>query len=797
MRIGSETGYPEVVMESIETLEKTTFSGRRFTRKQLVEIQNTVRIFQNLSRKELAQTLCEHLDWVSPNGARKIHSCYALLEELEKRGIVQLPAKRQTKARVHKAVSIEHPEQDCPINDTLSAIGPIELQLVTSQQDRNNWKAYLQKYHYLGYRHAFGSHLCYFIVSRALGQKIGCLLFSASAAWALAPRDEWIGWEKKHRQKLLHLILSNDRFLIFPWVNVPNLASAALSLATKQIGDDWLRIYSYRPVLIETFVDTTKYTGACYKAANWQYLGQTKGRGYYDPHHLHLETAKDIYVYPLQSDWKQVLTTSQRVSLLKKKYRNDIQLSHKRAVDDTFVSLWENAVKIISDVAAQYDKQWQIRKRLIDSMLIVLLIFRLVCSKNSQSYGSTIDELWDSCERLKLPLPQKSSIAPSSFCAARRKLDESIFKLINQRILEAYEQTDSESYRWLGHRIFAVDGSRINLPPSLLASGYKLPTKVASYPQGLLSCLYQLKSKMPYDFDLVAHTDERACAERHLSVLKKDDVVIYDRGYFSYPLLHLHYQKGIHAIFRLQVNSYTVIHDFFESQQSDMIATIDPVKITRREIMRDRPDLDIAPLQLRLIKYRLGDDVFCLGTTLVDRSRYGNILDFMDVYHERWGVEELYKVSKRVFNIEDFHAQNERGTKQEIFAHFALVTMNRIFANQAEDGLNPPNTPIKDESNQIHSEPESPKVCLNIIKTNFKNCVHVFTRSIEELFFLHGKIKTAVEKTFHFIIRRHQKSRPGRSYARKSMRPETKWRPRNRPIKKKQVIPTPGIALST
>jgi hypothetical protein len=797
VRIGLETRCSEVVMESVETLEKTTFSGRRFTRKQLEEIQNTVRIFKNLSRKELAQTLCEHLDWASPNGALKIHSCYALLEELEKHGIVELPAKRQTKARVRKAVSIENPEQDHPISDTLSAISPIELQLVTSPQDRNNWKAHLQKYHYLGYRHAFGAHLCYFIVSRAVGQKIGCLLFSASAAWTLAPRDEWIGWEKKHRQKLLHLILSNDRFLIFPWVNVPNLASAALSLATKQIGDDWLRVYGYRPVLIETFVDTTKYTGACYKAANWQYLGQTKGRGHYDPHHLNLETVKDIYVYTLESDWKHVLTSCQRVSLLKKKYRNDVQSSHKRSVDETFVSLWENAVKIIGDVASQYDKKWQIRKRLIDSMLIILLIFRLVCSKNSQSYGSTIDELWDSCERLKLPLPQKSSIAPSSFCAARRKLDESVFKVINQRIIEAYEQNDSESYRWLGHRIFAVDGSRINLPPSLLASGYKLPTEVASYPQGLVSCLYQLKSKMPYDFDFVAHTDERACAERHLSVLKKDDVVIYDRGYFSYPLLHLHCQKGIHAIFRLQINSYTVIRNFFESQQNDLIATISPVKITRREIMRDRPDLDIAPLELRLIKYRLGDDVFCLGTTLVDRSRYGNILDFMNVYHERWGVEELYKISKRVFSIEDFHAQNERGIKQEIFAHFALVTMNRIFTNQADDDLNLSGNPSSEASDQIDSEFEPTKICLNIIKTNFKNCIHVFTRSIEELFLAHGKIKTDVERAFRFILGRHQKDRPGRCYARKSMRPEIKWRPRNRPIKKRQMIQTPEIAAST
>jgi hypothetical protein len=251
-------------MKSVETLQNTTFCGRRFTRKQLEEIQNTVQLFKNLSRKELAKTLCEHLNWTSPNGSYKIHSCYALLDKLAKHEIIVLPIKRQTKAPVRQEATIENPEQDRPINATLSAITPIELQRVTTQQDRNLWKAYLQQYHYLGYRHAFGAHLGYFIVSRALGQKLGCLLFSASAAWALAPRDAWIGWEKKHRQKLLHLILSNDRFLIFPWVQVPYLASHALSLATQQIGQDWLRVYGYRPVLIETFVDTTQYTGTSY-----------------------------------------------------------------------------------------------------------------------------------------------------------------------------------------------------------------------------------------------------------------------------------------------------------------------------------------------------------------------------------------------------------------------------------------------------------------------------------------------------------------------------------------------------
>ena len=676
-------------MNAIDTLPKTTFSGRRFTRKQLAQVQETVQTFTNLSRKELALTLCEHLSWKTPNGKLKVNSCLTLLEKLKSYGVVTLPAKRVAKAPIQPIPAFDVQPEAPPINDALDSVGPISLQRITSKEDRESWKAYLHTHHYLGYKHPFGAHLGYFIVSEARKQKLGCLLFSASAAWALAPRDDLIGWEKKHRQKLLHLILSNDRFLIFPWINVPNLASQALSLATKQIGDDWLSAYGYRPVLIETFIDTTKFSGTCYQAANWQYIGKTKGRGRFDPNHERKQTIKDIYVYPLESNWQHTLTNCHRSTSLKKKYRNDIQSSNTRVVDDTFVALWERVAKVISEVAAQFDEQWRVRNRVINSMLIIMLIFRLVCSKNSQSYGTTIDELWDNCDKLNLPLVQKSSIAPSSFCTARKKLDETAFKQINQRIIATYaQQYQGHSYRWLGHRIFAVDGSKVNLPRDLVRSGYKLPSDNANYPQGLLSCLYQLKSQMPYGFDLVSHANERRCALRHLQVLEKNDVVVYDRGYFSYVMLHQHLESQIHAVFRLQESSVTVIRDFFSSRQIDIIATIYPSSKTRRNIMREHPYIKIIPLQMRLIKYQINGNIFCLGTTLVDQNQYNNTQDFIDIYRARWGVEELYKVSKGIFILEDFHAKSERGVKQEIFAHFALITMNRIFANQADSDLN-------------------------------------------------------------------------------------------------------------
>jgi hypothetical protein len=762
-------------MKSVEDLSDTTFSGRRFTRRQLAQVQQTVEQFQHLTRKELAATLCEHLDWKTPNEKNKVESCLSMLEKLEALGVVRLPAKQWRQPRQRRAPQVENATAEEAIEAALHTLMPIRLELVNSE-NREQWKADLQSYHYLGYRQPVGAHLGYFIVSEPYQRRLGCLLFSASAAWALAPRDRWIGWDRQHRKKLLPLVLSNDRFLLFPWVEVPNLASHALSLATQQIGQDWVQAFGYRPVLIETFVDPAFFAGTCYRAANWEFLGLTQGRGRLAPDHQSRISKKEIFVYPLQSDWQQSLIQKPREIELKKRYRNDVQASHSGSIEDSFVLLWEKVAHIFHQVAASYDQKWRLRHRVIDTLMLMLLIFRLVTSKNTQGYGTTIDDLWDNCKKLNLALPQKQSIVPSSFSVARQKLDETVFKDANQKILDAYATTTASRYCWLGHRLFAVDGSRINLPRQLLFCGYSTPAKNAHYPQGLLSCLYQLKSQLPFDFDLASHASERLCAMRHLEVLQPGDVVVYDRGYFSYPLLHRHITSGIHAIFRLQENSSTAIKAFFASSETDKHILWEPSSTRRAEIRSLYPDLEIVPLKLRLIKYEIAGTGFCLGTTLLDFQRYP-LAQFMDVYHSRWGIEELYKVSKRIFNVEDFHGKTERGVKQELFAQFVLITLNRLFANQSDIELN----------SQGPSSSQNPAIATPGLKTNFKNCIHVFERGMEELLFLHQQFKAALQRLFTAIRSRYQRVRPNRSFLRRSFRPETKWRSSNEKKRSRQA----------
>ena len=776
-------------MKPVDTLSKTTFSGRRFTRKQLAQVQETVQLFPHLSRKELALTICEHLEWTTPKGQNKIHSCLTLLTELEAQGIVTLPATRPKRAPGHPIPTFNEPPVTTPLIDTLAALAPITLYRVVTKEERASWKAYLQTYHYLGYKHPIGAQLGYLVKSAAWPHPLGCLLFSASAAWALAPRDTWIGWDTTHRKKLLPLVLRQDRFLIFPWIDVPNLASHVLALATKQIGDDWVAVYGYRPVLIETFVDPSRFAGTCYRAANWQFVGHTEGRGRWDTTPEQPPTPKEIFLYPLQATWRQCLTEGHQATEVKKRYRNDVRASRTRSVGEEFIALWKQVVHILHEVAAQYDDQWRVRKRVLDSLLLMLLIFRLVSSHNSQSYGTTIDDLWDSCQQLDLALPQPHSIAPASFCEARTKLDEAIFKTVNRNILDAYAAEVAQD-TWWRHRVFAVDGSKLTLPRALRADGYAVPSDNAHYPQGLLSCLYHLKSHLPWDFDLVAHGNERRCAMQHLTVLEPNDVVVYDRGYFSYVLLHQHWTAGIHAVFRLQDSGFQEIQAFFASPATDRTVTLYPAARTQRDIREAAPTLAIIPLRLRLLKYEMAGTIFCLGTTLVDPSQQYPLQAFRELYHARWGIEELYKVSKRLFLIEEFHAKTERGVKQELFAHFVLITMNRLFANQADRDLNPVEPAAEPMASPGSSTAGAVTEAMRTLKTNFKHGLHVFGRNLEDLLVLHTQMQTAVQRAFESIVRHYYKVRPGRAYPRISMKPESKWHPPKKNRQPKKTTPS-------
>ena len=752
--------------KAIESLASTTFAGKRFSRKQLVQIQQTVNTYPHLSRRELGLTLCEHLNWVTPGGVHRIQTCLSALEEMEAAGLFRLP-KKQARAEKAKQQPIQWSNHTTPqpaIDGSLDQFTTISVEPVTEPDAILRFNEYIDRYHYLGYRRPIGNHLRYFIIGRDAGgdRLLGGLLF-AFAVNTLECRDQWIGWNGKQREKHLPLVINNTRFLIFPWVRVNNLASKALSLVKNRVAKDWLTHHGLHPVLMETFVDTGRFTGTSYKAANWSHIGQSAGRK--RSANRTEKNPKAVFVHPLYEDYRTILTQN-RIWLkpTKRRARNTAAAEPPVLTEhDPFVGLWQRVIVLLSSVAGEFDAQWRQRRRAIDSLLLMLFIFRLVFSKNQQGYGTTTVELWAQCQSMGVPLPQPKPVAASAFCNARKKLDAAIFKTLNRRIIGTYEQT-LEPYNWLGRRLFAVDGMKINLPRPLRHADYAMPSATSRYPQGMVSCLYQLKSQIPYDFELTPDMSERRLAQAHLKTLRPRDVVVYDRGYFSYAMLYAHQKQGVDVVFRLARRAGKVIDTFMDSSRTDAVVTIEVASTRRKEIREKHPDIEFLPLALRLIKYVIDGTTYTLGTTLLNSDVYRKEI-FPDLYHARWGIEELYKISKHLVGVDDFHAHTERGVKQELFAHFVLLTLNRILANHTEAGLN---------ANR------KPQTKARHFQVNIKNALVTMARHPEHLFLRQTHLACEMLNTmiaaFGFC---RQKTRPGRKYPRVSMKPVGKWRASN------------------
>ncbi len=286
--------------------------GRTVSRQEIDQIRETVNLFPQLSRSELYQTICEHLQWHTASGSNKITACSKLLKKLELWGCFQLPQKKGKKRSKPKvSISFSSKTRSGPeISGSLSILGKISLEVIKDKKEIRLWKEYMSRYHYLGETRPFGFFLRYFIRSeRGL---LGCALFSG-AAKSIGVRDQWIGWTPNQRLRNLSWLINNTRFLIFPWVNVRYLASHVLGLAASHIKDDWHEKWGYHPVLMETFVDGNHYRGTCYKAANWEYIGTTTGIGLARKSRTYKTTPKKIFIKPLTKDFREKLCSDKLV----------------------------------------------------------------------------------------------------------------------------------------------------------------------------------------------------------------------------------------------------------------------------------------------------------------------------------------------------------------------------------------------------------------------------------------------------------------------------------------------------
>ena len=282
------------------------YCGRDFSAADLSSIRALIAAHPTATRALLSRLVCEQLDWRRGDGRLKDMSCRVAMLRMQDAGLLELPPPRNGNNNGKPYLRRTLLGEPGPPLEAASPkrLGELRLQLVTDRHDSHLHNELIERYHYLGYQPLPGAQLRYFV--RAEGRIVAALGFGA-AAWKTAPRDTFIGWSPQQREAHLHLVLNNARFLILPWVRCKNLASCILGMATRRIAQDWQLHYGYSPVLLETFVESLRFRGTCYRAANWLLLGETTGRGKLDVHHRAAVPKKVVWVYPLRQDFRVAL----------------------------------------------------------------------------------------------------------------------------------------------------------------------------------------------------------------------------------------------------------------------------------------------------------------------------------------------------------------------------------------------------------------------------------------------------------------------------------------------------------
>ena len=283
------------------------YYGRDFTAGEMALLRALIAEPPPLNRHMLSKEFCRRIGWFKPDGGLKDMMARVAMLAMHRDGLIALPAPQGRQNRPRPIVF--GPDTEAPLfpaPTTLDKVRPLDLRpVVRGTRESKLWNEFVARYHYLGYKTLVGAQMRYAVHDRD-GWPLAMLGFS-TAAWKLAPRDNFIGWTRQLREKNLPFVVDNPRFLILPWINIPNLGSHILAIIRRRLPDDWTERYNTTPVLIETFVETPRYTGAVYRASGWTRVGTTQGRGRYDRDRQSDKPKKDVWLRPLRRDWKRTL----------------------------------------------------------------------------------------------------------------------------------------------------------------------------------------------------------------------------------------------------------------------------------------------------------------------------------------------------------------------------------------------------------------------------------------------------------------------------------------------------------
>lgn len=279
--------------------------GRQIGTDDLADIRATIADHWASGRSTISRLLCERWNWRQPNGHYKEMACRALLLSLETKGALELPPRKKESYRAPRRADRQvFTVDDAAVEGSVTEFRSLTIRMIRQTPDEALWDYLVETHHYLGRPWIVGSSLKY--LAYLDGRLVACLGWG-SAAWKVACRDKVIGWDPETRQVNLHKVVNNVRFLILPWVRVKHLASKVLSVNLRALPSDWRNFYSQDIALAETFVDTERFAGTCYQAANWSRIGETKGRGKYDRYGRAEASVKAVYLYPLTRDFRERL----------------------------------------------------------------------------------------------------------------------------------------------------------------------------------------------------------------------------------------------------------------------------------------------------------------------------------------------------------------------------------------------------------------------------------------------------------------------------------------------------------
>lgn len=288
--------------------ETLRYRGREVTAADVEFLRQLIAESPGCSRYEISKRVCAAWGWVQANGTPRDMVCRSLLLVLHRAGRIELPPPRIQ--RVNNVVIRRRPaplpaELDrTPIELPLCDLGELEWRQVRRTADEGLFHSLLAEHHYLGMVRSVGEHLKFLVLAR--GRPIACFAWT-SPPHKLGPRDRFIGWSALARDRNRQLIAYNPRFLIVPWVKVRNLASHLLGQMARRLPQEWQRVYGHDICYLETFVDSERFAGTCYHAANWLVLGRTMGRGNNAPTWQRTRSIKDVLGYPLSKDFRERL----------------------------------------------------------------------------------------------------------------------------------------------------------------------------------------------------------------------------------------------------------------------------------------------------------------------------------------------------------------------------------------------------------------------------------------------------------------------------------------------------------